>query len=355
MTREDGFSLAEVLVAGVVTMTLTSAVVSLAMPAISVSSSLSEKIDQTQRVRVASDVLFQDLSRAGAGMTTGSRPGPLVDSFAPIVPRRMGLSSPDPYTVARADAVTIRYVPDTPSQATLAAFLTAPLQLTLAQLPGCPASPSCGLGVGTDLFLFDGTGEAMTATTQQVMGPTVSVQDHDGSSAHAFNPGDAVAEAVSRTYYFDAAQRQLRMYDGSHTDAPVVDGVTGLTFSYYGDPNPPLAPQPPSGVPNCLYDAAGGLDPALAVLPSAGPSLVPLPVAMFADGPWCGTAGARFDADLLRVRMVRVTLRVEAIQAVFRGQGSAFAHPGTATSAWRALSDTSLTFDVTPRNLNLRR
>ncbi len=353
--HDDGFSLAEVLVAGVVTMTLTGAVVSLAIPELSASSSLSEAIDQTQRVRVASDVLFQDLSRAGAGTTTGAHPGPLVESFAPIVPRRMGLTGADAYTVVRADALTIRYVPDTQSQTTLTAFLAAPLQLTVAQAPSCPASPACGLGAGTDVFVFDDTADVMTATTQQVVGPTVAIQAHDTAPVPAFLQGGAVAEAMSRTYYFDAMQRQLRVYDGWQTDAPVVDGVAGLAFSYFGDPNPPLAPQPPSGVANCLYDAAGHLDSTLTVLPSGGQGLVPLPLTMFGDGPWCGSGGARFDADLLRVRMVRVTLRVEATQASFRGQGSAFAHLGTATSAWRALSDISLAYDVTPRNLNLKR
>jgi len=82
---------------------------------------------------------------------------------------------------------------------------------------------------------------------------------------------------------------------------------------------------------------------------------VPLPMAMLSDGPWCGSGAARFDADLLRVRKVRVTLRVEATQAAFRAAGAAFAHPGAATRALSALPDVGLTFDVSPRNLNLKR
>lgn len=143
--------------------------------------------------------------------------------------------------------------------------------------------------------------------------------------------------------------------DGYQSDVPVVDGVVGLTFSYFGDPNPPLAPQPPLGTANCLYDTAGHLDPVLSVLPSAGQALVALPLSMFTDGPWCGTGGARFDADLLRVRSIHVSLRVEASQSSFRAQGPEFAHPGQATDAWRALPDARVSFDVAPRNLNLKR
>jgi hypothetical protein len=172
---------------------------------------------------------------------------------------------------------------------------------------------------------------------------------------HVFQPGDLVAEAASRTYYFDPAQRQLRQYDGYQSDAPVVDGVVGVTFSYFGDPNPPVRPRPAAGTPNCLYDAGGNLDAALDILPAAGQALVPLPLSMFTDGPWCGAGGARFDADLLRIRSIHVSLRVEATQPTFRGQGPEFAHPGPATDPWRALPDVRLAFDVAPRNLNLRR
>ena len=39
---------------------------------------------------------------------------------------------------------------------------------------------------------------------------------------------------------------------------------------------------------------------------------------MFTDGPWCGGGTTRFDADLLRIRLVRVTLRVQATAATMR-------------------------------------
>jgi type II secretory pathway pseudopilin PulG len=356
MTREAGFSLVETLVAATVTMSLMAAVVSVMMPGVASSPAFSEAIDLEQRARVAGDTLFLELSRAGAGIADGSHRGPLVDAFAPIVPRRMGVSGPDAFTTTRSDAITIRYVPPTTTQTTVSSYTPGlSAQLAVAPAAGCPATPLCGIGVGDDLFIFDNEGHADTFTTRQVHGATADLQPHDVPATHQYAPGSAVAAGVSRTYYFDPAQRQLRLYDGDQSDVPVVDGVVDLTITYLGDPQPPLAPQPPPGTANCLYDAAGRLDPSLVVLPAAGQALVPLPLTLFRDGPWCGDGPARFDADLLRVRAVRVSLRLEATQAAFRGQGPAFVHPGSAASAERALPDTVVTFDITPRNLNSRR
>ena len=59
---------------------------------------------------------------------------------------------------------------------------------------------------------------------------------------------------------------------------------------------------------------------------------------MLTDGPWCpsetNTDGDdmpnKFDADLLRVRQVRVTLRVQVANEVLRGPaGVLFRHGGT--------------------------
>jgi len=354
-TCDDGFSLVELLIATALTVSLTGAVVSLVGPSATSSPVLAESIDLTERARVAGDQLLEDLSRAGAGISAGPHAGALVEAFAPVVPRRMGLNGADPPTVARQDAITIRYVPDTRSQTAVATFTPAPAALmTVAGGPGCPAGPACGLAAGADVFVFDDEGHADTFTITQVQANVLTLQPHD-AAPFQYGPGARVAEAVSRTFYLDAAQRQLRMYDGNQSDLAVVDHVVGLSFSYFGDPNPPQAPRPPLGTANCLFDAAGQLDPSIVVLPSQSGALVPLAPAMFTDGPWCGSGAARFDADLLRVRQVRVTLRVEAALPAFRAAGPAFAHPGTSTSALSALPDVGLTLDVSPRNLNLKR
>ncbi len=356
MKHDAGFTLVEVIVATALTMTLTGVVVSLVAPGSSAGPMLPEAIDQAQRMRVANDALFRDLSQAGAGLSSGPHVGPLIRFFAPIVPRRMGASGADSFNTARTDAVTVRYVPDTLAQTTVNTFfLTSPTQANITTNSACGAAPFCGMAVGDDAFIFDRDGQVDTVTLRQVQGSVGIVQIHDAPATFNYQPGASLAQAVSRTYYLDAAQRQLRMYDGDQSDVPVVDGVVGMSLTYFGDPNPPRAPQPQLGAANCLYDAMGRLDPALATLPNSGTSLVPLPLSMFADGPWCGSGGARFDADLLRIRLIKVTLRVEATDDAFRGQGVAFAHPGTASAVRHMLADASLTFDVTPRNLNLTR
>jgi hypothetical protein len=118
-----------------------------------------------------------------------------------------------------------------------------------------------------------------------------------------------------RAYYIkrDAASgaSQLVRAEGSGVDAPVVDGVASLSFTYFGDP-------------------AGSADPADACAATAAAGvLVPIAAPEFSDGPWCAPAagGELFDADVLRIRRIAVHVRL--------------------TSAASGLS-----FDVAPRNMN---
>lgn len=121
---------------------------------------------------------------------------------------------------------------------------------------------------------------------------------------------------------------------------------------------------------NCIFALNDGrhvprLDDWLGSLPSG--SLVPVPIDRLGDGPWCpgkttrtGVAvGGRFDADALRIRTVRVTMRVQAASALVRGLNPPgrllFVHPGSARSSSSYLPDRITTFQVTPPNLNLAR
>ena len=149
-----------------------------------------------------------------------------------------------------------------------------------------------------------------------------------------FRQSPAPGPVQSATYWQqdDAASGtyQLMFYDGSPTgaDVPVVDHVVGLAFEYYG--------------------TAGSSDPALTKLTPA----------QLTDGPWYPDAAAvdRWDADLLRVRRVAVTLRVEAAAASLRGPWSAlFAHGGTSRGGHAWVPDIEVRFDVSPRSLNLGR
>jgi hypothetical protein len=85
---------------------------------------------------------------------------------------------------------------------------------------------------------------------------------------------------------------------------------------------------------------------------------VKLTPARLTDGPFCPDASIanRFDADLLRVRKVRVTLRVQVGMKSLRGPtGTFFLRGGTASGGERFIPDQEISFEVTPRNLNFGR
>jgi hypothetical protein len=74
------------------------------------------------------------------------------------------------------------------------------------------------------------------------------------------------------------------------------------------------------------------------------------------DGPWCPDVVAknRYDADLLRIRRVRFTLRVQTALASLRGPaGALFMNAGTSRAGNRVVPDMEVQLDVTPRNLNV--
>ena len=48
-------------------------------------------------------------------------------------------------------------------------------------------------------------------------------------------------------------------------------------------------------------------------------SLAILKPEQLTDGPWCGGGDNEFDADLMRISKVRVTLRMQASDASLRG------------------------------------
>jgi hypothetical protein len=350
-----GSSLVETMAALLLTMAVTTAALSMAARTQAFIQAGPEAVDAHQRLRAAADALTKDLSMAGAGPYATSRAGSLVSSFAPVIPRRLGLSGADAPGVARDDTITMAYVPTTSAQTTTSAAVPQAAGLKVTAGPNCPAGQAlCGFQAGMPIVVFDSTANFDLYTVTSVTSAAAQVQSHNPSASYTYPAGAQVAQVESRTYYLDATSNQLRVYDGYQTDTPVVDNVVALSFEYFGDPNPPTRPQPPAGVSNCLYDAAGAWLP-LPTLAGPADGLVPLPLAMFRDGPWCGNGANRYDADLLRVRKVRVTLRLQSAVAAFRASGVAFVKPGTSRASERFLPDVSTTIDVVPRNLNTGR
>jgi hypothetical protein len=138
------------------------------------------------------------------------------------------------------------------------------------------------------------------------------------------------------------------------------NGLKGQDVTY--GPKPPAIGVAKGAWPageNCTIMMQGGIQqPRLATL---GTGLAKLTAAQLTDGPWCPDAGNsnRFDADLFRVRKVRVTLRLQTGNASLRGNltsgvDALWSVHGTATGN-RMVPDQQIRFDVTPRNMNLGR
>ena len=393
MRQEDGVSLIELLVSMTLMLTVTAAVFSLMNPTQGAFMVEPEVADMQQRMRVASDTLYHDLLMAGGGSYMGASKGSLNYFFAPVMPFRQGLSNDDPPGTFRTDAITLLYVPSTSSQTSISQEMPArSAHLKVNADPGCPKNDQlCGFAKGMSVLIYDDTGSYDVFTVSSVQESALHLQHNLNDLSKSYGAGAKIVQVVSHTYYLkndDATKTyQLMHYDGgSSNDVPVVDHVVGLTFDYFGDPQPPLmrrpvsdptgpwttyGPKPPAaGVQttawpageNCVFTSDPSPTPAprLAVLGAGGTTtaLVKLTEAELRDGPWCPdvTSPNRFDADLLRIRKIGVTLRVESAVAALRGPlGALFTHGGTSQSGNRFAPDQEVRFQVSPRNLNLGR
>jgi hypothetical protein len=229
------------------------------------------------------------------------------------------------------------------------------------------------------------------ATVFHDLSAAASVRPYRAGGAAADPPGtfkpDTVtvfSESTEVTYWLKTDDRAgayqlMSSTGGSSLDVPVVDHVVGLHFEYFGDPRPPTMAStladpvgpwttygprpldvavPPYGPrENCVFQDNGTEQPSPrlpALVPDAG-TLVVLGPSQLSDGPWCPDASDsdRWDADLLRVRTIAVTLRVQAASAALRGPaGVLFVHQGRAHISQRWAPDLEVRFRISPRNLN---
>jgi hypothetical protein len=192
----------------------------------------------------------------------------------------------------------------------------------------------------------------------------------------------AAAPSSMRTYHLKEDGDgiwQLMQYDGRASDQPVVEDVIALRFEYFGDGEAPVAaltergtvrvtygaPPPPTAIDdpadswgageNCIFANVDGQY--VPRLQNLGAGVVPLGQGLLTDGPWCPDAAHafRFDADLLRVRRVRVHVRLQAARP-FRGlAGQLFANGGSAGDSSREVPDETIAVDIAPRNINVAR
>jgi type II secretory pathway pseudopilin PulG len=348
----SGYVLIELLVSAAVVCTVLGVLLQFCVVAQNSVRTQGDATDLQQRLRVAVEAIRRDLLAAGAGLSNGVPRGPLIDSFAPVLPVRSGASGADPELSYFSDRITIVYVPRDASQTRLSGGMAGqagPLAID-ASAPGCPTGNVCGFKAGDRVLVYapaaDGAHDIFTISSvdasQALLIPGAPL-------SRPYDAGSRVATIVQKVYYLDRAGRRLMVYDGDRSDVPLVDHVVDLRFTYYGDPAPTSATPPSDGMSNCAY-AAGS--PPVPVLPDlGGTALILLTGVQLTDGPACGRSPARFDADLLRVRRIGVSMRLEAEGVEFRGSGPAFANAGTSTHANLYIPDVQITFDVAPRNL----
>jgi hypothetical protein len=387
-----GFTIAEMVISVAIMMVVTGAVFGLMNPAQGVFQAQLAASEMQQRLRIGVDAIYSALLMAGAGPDSGSAASALGTYFATVLPFRRGARSPDPPGSFHTDRVSLLHVPSaSPHTTTSVAMPDTSADIRVNAQPGCPAGdPLCGFQPAMTAIIFDETGSYETFRVSGLVASPAAVQHAGEPLARAYGVGAHVTRVVAATYWLKtdttANVYQLMRYDGDQTDLPVVDEVVGLDFEYYGDAQPPAlrkpvtdpkgpwtsyGPRPPPlGIDNpadtwgsgenCIFSVRERQQvtrPEMAVLDSVPGALVKLDSRRLTDGPWCPdeTVSSRFDADLLRVRKIRVTLRVQVGLAALRGTGKFFAHPGTSQSAQRWVPDEHIAFDVTPRNLSFGR
>jgi prepilin-type N-terminal cleavage/methylation domain-containing protein len=408
---EAGFTLLEMLISTALIVVITGGVFQLLNPSYGTFQAQPEVSDMQQRLRVAADTLQKDFVMAGAGTYSGAMVGSLDNFFAPVLPHKVGTINPDapgtfnanancPGTCAQA--VTIMYVPATMAQTSLRTDMPTPsAELKVNQQPGCPVDDKsqalCGFKHGMRVLIFDPTGAYDIFTVTQVQDEAMMLQHRDDKFTTAYDVGAWITAVESHTYYLNqnAATNtyELRHYDGYQTDLPVVDNVVDFRVEFFGDPTPPqltiddtgntwttYGPKPPpigtaypksvwAAGENCVFYVDPGTGkqaarPQIQALGPTGSGPVLMNAAMLTDGPWCPSATNdkgdempnRYDADLLRLRQVRVTLRVQVANDLLRGPaGPLFRVGGRSTGGERFVPDQEVRFEITPRNMNLGR
>jgi hypothetical protein len=349
---QRGYVLVEMLIAAAIGCALLGVLLRFAVSAQTSVAVQGEVVDQQQRLRVAVESMRHDLLLAGAGPSRGVARGPLVNVFPPIIPARLGLVDGDAELSFHDDRLSIMYVPDTRAQTALIAAMpgsSSPLAID-GTAPGCPATGACDFAPGDNAVIFEpgGAGGAHETFTVSTIDAAMNTLTPSAPLSRAYGGGSRVAVIVQRIYHFDRAGKRLMVYDGVRSDVPLVDHVVDLRFAFYGDPRAEAVKPPPPGASNCAY---AGSPPVALLANLGGTAPKPLIGSQLTDGPVCGQAPNRFDADLLRIRRVVFTIRLEAESAEFRGAGPGFSTPGFSRAATKDVPDLQTTIEVAPRNM----
>lgn len=341
-----GVTLAELLVAVCLGLGTLAVVVAALPPVLDVVQTVPEAADLGHRARGAEEVVTRIVEQAGAGADLLGL-GPLSHFLPPVWPQRLGTSTSDVPGSAWDDRLTALHVRAGAAQAPLAnAVVPGATTLSLAWHPACGLDASCGFRRGDVVLVFNREGALEITTLTAVAG--LALARADTASQFVSLPAQ-VAAVTASVLFLDVARRQLRLADVQSLNQPLVDDVVAVRVRYYGAAAPPRWPAAP-GTATCAVQADG--TPRLGLLgPVPGPP-VELTLANLSDGPWCGSGTGRFDADLMRVRAIRLALRLQASSPAVRGAVPAwFFHAGTAHRPGQHVRDVELDLFVTPPNL----
>jgi len=296
---ERGYSIVELLISTAIMLAVVGSVCEIMSPAHATAVIQAEMQDMQQRARVVADRFTHDLSLAGAGPTSGSRRGPLMRYFAPILPRVCCGAAADPPNSASSNRLTIAYVPrGSPEALSSSAIGPDARRLDVAPGPSCPpTAATCGFADGDVLVVFDDSGHYDVFKLDLASGVPM-LDPITPTFETRYGAGATVCRVVVRSYYRDARSDQLFTADGDASPQPIVDRISALRVEY--------------------VDTSG----------------TPLDV-LLTDGPWRGSGSTTYDADLLRVRRIRVSY---TIRSGLQGTGALH------------IPDLTSTFDVAVRN-----
>jgi prepilin-type N-terminal cleavage/methylation domain-containing protein len=350
---DRGFSLVELLVATGIFLAVAAILFHFIGTSARVARAQPDMADVSQRLRVAASTIARDIGRAGAGDAHAAL-GALAAYFPPIVPARTGALGADPEFSAFDDRISLVYVPEDALAVTLSLDMVNPSADVpiLAVGPGCPGAGLCGFEEGSRAAIVDASalGAGFELFTVSHTAGSLGHAAPDPSFTKPYpSPSAQVVPVVQRVYSHDKTQRRIMVYDGYKSTQPLVDNVVALSFAYLIDPHAASVRAPSDLSGNCAFGAG---NPPVPLLAAMGPgALVPAPLEMFTDGPFCGIPPRRFDADLLRIRAVRLTIRVQAALDRARGSGPGFANRGHSDSDLSAVRDFEITVDAAARNL----
>jgi prepilin-type N-terminal cleavage/methylation domain-containing protein len=372
---DRGFSMIELLIALTVSALLVAALVTALAPARAAFDATPATLELQQRARLGLEFVASAMRSAGTQLSGSDQPLVAGGTIPAVIPElasgaTSAFSEIEVFSVIAGGARGV-LGRDQPG---------AGAPMTLMPGGGCPRTPDvCGFTVGALAAISDGQGRFDVFE----VGSTDAAQ----MSLTAANPLSTAYLIGARLFEVDTFRFSLGVQpDGSKSlirttwsgaAQPVVDGVSDFAITLVGEASAPqitwdgvsgwaeYGPQPPAlawrdgqgawpAGESCMVwrDAIG---PKSRLTDRGGKgTLVPLARSDLEDGPWCaGGSTGSYDADLLRIRHVNISLRLEALPPTLRGPaGQLFRRGGTnATSAARWVPDRTVAISVSLRNL----